>query len=129
MLETSSKLKGKTEYFNECVDYALRTGFVKPKQKKILIKDCLRPIYREYIKLLREVKKELDQESEPYITIDKVIEKLNPILERTERIGSTDPNNILRSINDFYQYSCRNETYTEYAAKSLYDKVAEVLRN
>ena len=128
MLETSNKLKGKTEYFKEGVDYTLDMGYVQPEEKEILIKKYLRPIYREYIKVLQEVKKELNQESEPYITIDKVIEKLNPILERTRRIGCTDPSNILREIEDYSRFAC-NETYTGYAAESLYEKVAEVLRH
>src|SRR3989344_4511809 len=110
MLETSSKLIGKTDYFKEAVDCALRTGWVKPEQKESLIRDYLRPIYKEYIKVLQEVKKELNQESEPYITIDKVIEKLNPILERTRRIGSTEPGNILREIEEYIQFAC-NETF------------------
>ena len=128
MLETSSKLIGKTDYFKEAVDCALRTGWVKPEQKESLIRDYLRPIYREYIKVLQEVKKELNQESEPYITIDKVIEKLNPILERTRRIGSTEPGNILREIEEYIQFACK-ETYSVYAAETLAIKIAEVLRD
>ena len=117
------------EYYRACVEYALDIGWVKPKEKDELIEKYLKPIYQEYRTIIEQVKREMasDPDKDFGTTVEKIIKKLNLILERTKRIGSTEPNNIIRSIGDFYNFSCRKDEYTEYAADSLYWFIVRIL--
>lgn len=115
------------EYYKECCEYALSTGWVKKKEKDILIKEYLKPIYQKYLEIIEETKNEIKLEKDPGTTIDEIIEKLNIILERTKRIGSTDPSNITRSIFDYYKFSCTQNTYIEYATMSLGQFIADTI--
>ena len=121
------ELLDEDQYYQDCVEYALSTGWVKKKEKNILKDKYLKPIYQKYLGLIEEVKNEIKTENNPGTTIEDIIEKLNLIMERTRRIGSTDPGNITRSIGDFYKFSCREDTYTEYAAMALYQFMAEII--
>ena len=122
-----SKMIGESAYVNACVDYALKTGWVKPEQKDILINEYLRPIYRKYVEVIQEVKDEVAAESDAKEVLKTIIRRLNHILERTHRIGSTDHNNITREIYDYLNMFCRSETYLEYAATSLADFISKLL--
>lgn len=113
------------QYYQECVDYALSTGWVKKEEKDILIEKYLKPIYQKYLEAIEEVKDEIRSDEDSGTTIEELIEKLNIIMERTKRIGSTDPTNITRSIGDFYRWSCRQDHYTDYAATSLGQFIAQ----
>lgn len=115
------------KYYQECIEYALDTGFIKEKQVDILRDKYLKPIFQKYLDIMREVDDEIKLEEAPGPTIEKIIEKLNIIMERTKRIGSTDPGNITRSIKDYYDFSCKNDTYVEYAAMALYQFVADTI--
>lgn len=114
-------------YIKTCVDCALRSGWVKPEKKDILINEYLLPIYRKYIAVIEEIRNEVASESDAEELISKIINHLNHILEITQRIGSTDHNNITRSIYDYRHMFCYSNTYLEYAATSLADFIHELL--
>lgn len=128
--ENTEKLMTEEEYINLCVDYALNGGWVKENQKDLLINKYLKPIYIEAARVLEEVKPEIEKElSIPYVKSSKkelnfVITKLNTCLNATRRIGSTDPNNILRAIKD----GTRTPLYwSRHVAEAMYEKVSEIL--
>lgn len=122
------ELLNEDQYYGDCIEYALSTGWVKKKEKDIFKDKYLKPIYQKYLGLIEEVKNEIKTENNPGTTIEDIVEKLNLIMERTRRIGSTDPGNIIRSIRDFYKFSCREDTYTEYAALALCQTITEIIR-
>lgn len=122
-----SKLMDEKAYLDMCVDYALKTGWVKPEQKDILIEEYLKPIYKKYIEAVNEVKSEAASEKDEEQILKTVIKRLNHILERTKRIGSTDQNNITRSIYDYRNRFCQADDYVEYAATSLADFISRLL--
>ena len=114
-------------YLDMCVDYALKTGWVKPEQKDVLVNEYLKPIYQKYLEVIDELKTEVAAESDAKEVHEAIIKRLNYILERTHRIGSTDHNNITRAIYDYRDRFCRSDMYLEYAATSLADFVSELL--
>ena len=125
--KSEDKIIDEDTYLNMCVDYALKTGWVRSKQKNVLIEQYLKPIYRKYIEVLDEVKEEIATEEDAETRIGMIIRKLNLILEGTQRIGSTDHNNITREIYDYRDRLCRTDEYLEYAATSLADFISELL--
>lgn len=122
-----SKIIDESMYIDMCVDYALKTGWVRPEQKDILIEQYLKPIYQKYTEILNEVKSEVAAETDVETRIKTIIKRLNHILERTQRIGSTDHNNITRAIYDYRDRFCQSDEYLEYAATSLADFISELL--
>ncbi len=121
--EEKSRIQTEEEYIDMGVQYALSRGWVKETEKDILVEKYLKPIYRKYLEIIEELRKEEVPESE----VAKIVLRMNYCLEATRRIGSTDPNNIIRSIED-WKNQARDE-YTEYALTSLLDLVSEVIRN
>jgi len=125
--KNESKIVDESAYINACVDYALKTGWVKPEQKDLLINEYLLPIYRKYVEVIKEVKGEVAAETDAKEVIKIVIRRLGHILDSTHRIGSTDHNNITRAIYDYRDRFCKSDTYLEYAATSLADFISELL--
>src|SRR3989344_4872304 len=123
IIKEKSSIQTEQEYIDECVRYALSGGWVKEAKKDILVDDYLKPIYRKYLGIIEDLRKEKVPERE----LGMIILKMNYCLEATRRIGSTDPNNIIRSIEDF-RNQARDE-YTEYALTSLLDYVSGVIRS
>ncbi|MFA6253248.1 MAG: hypothetical protein WCV69_03205 [Patescibacteria group bacterium] len=123
--EDRGKILDENTYYEECLTYALDIGWIQASEKDLLIEKHLKPIYQKYLNIIQEVTAELQKEKDSGTTIEKIIEKLNYILERTKRIGSTAPDNIIRSIDDYYRFSCTNNTYAEYAAMALYQFIAQ----
>jgi len=109
------------EYLDMAVKYALSVGWVKEKEKDILINDYLKPIYAKYLEII----KDLHQEGLAVGDITKIVTKMNRCLEATRRIGSTEPNNIVRTIRD-YQLAAKNN-HEEYALTLLSHIVSEVV--
>jgi hypothetical protein len=111
------------EYIAAAVEYALSGGWVKKEQEGILVEKYLKPIYGKYLEIIEELKKrEISKEE-----LEMIIIKMNSCLESTRRIGSTDPQNIIRTIEAW-----RNDAQdvdTEYALTSLLDFVSEILRS
>lgn len=122
-----SEMMNENEYIDMCVEYALKTGWVNPEQKDILIEEYLKPIYNKYIEVINEVKSEISAEKDAAELLKTLIKRLNHILERTRRIGSTDHNNIIRSIYDYRNRFCQSDDYVEYAATSFGDFISELL--
>jgi len=116
-----------TEYFDQCAEYALAGGWIKPEEKDTLIQKYLRPIHQKYLELIEEIRREVMQRENGEEILASVIEKMNTCMKATQRIGSTDPGNILRSIAECYRFNCKTETYAEYAVNSLHSTIAEVL--
>jgi aspartyl/asparaginyl-tRNA synthetase len=114
-------------YMAECVEYALEMGFVKEEDQKRLEESYLKPIHQIYRQAIAEVMSEIgdEQNTEEFKTL--LTKRLNAILERTKRIGTTDPNNIMRSISDYISWACKTDTYIEYASECLAQKVLDVL--
>lgn len=125
--KTEGEIMDEVTYLNTCVKYALNTGWVKPEQEELLKEEYLRPIYQKYSKLIGEVKEEIAAEPDSAEQLSKITLRLNHILERTQRIGSTDFNNIIKSINDYRDRFCQSDTYLEYSATSLADFVSDLL--
>lgn len=121
----------KDAYIQMCVDYALRMGFVKEDQKEVLVKEYLEPIYQEYAETIAEarslVAEEFKSEADQILIMDLIVNRLSAILESTKRIGSTDPDNVIRSIEDFYRHACTTEAHIEAAAGGLKDFIAKLL--
>lgn len=111
-------------YIDECVCYALDTGWVKETDRSLFIDSYLKPIHEQYIKVIQEVRIEITGKDDIEERMQKLIKRLNSILSRTERIGSTDPNNIIRSVHDYIRMFCR-DVYEEYAAQMLANKIGE----
>lgn len=125
--QTKGTILDEEEYYQNCIDYALRGGLVKEEQKETLKNDYLKPIYQKYLAVIEEVKQEMALESDTGTTLEKIIAKLNSIMESTRRIGSTDSGNIIRSIDDLYRFRCTSDSYTEYAAMALYQCISDIL--
>lgn len=121
--EEKPRVRTEQEYVDTVVQYALSTGWVKEAEKDILVEKYLKPIYRKYLGIIEELRKEEIPESE----LSKIIMRMNNCLESTRRIGSTDPNNIIRSIEDSRNRA--QDEYTEYALTSLLDFVSEAIRS
>lgn len=121
------KVMDEKVYFDMCVEYAISTGWVKLKEKDVFIEKYLKPIYQKYLETIEEVKMEIASGPDKEILLKKIIKRLNHILERTARIGSTDPGNITRSIDDYYRMFCREDVYIEYAATSLAQFISDLL--
>ena len=118
-----SRIRTEQEYIAMGVKYALSTGLVKEAQKDLLLEKYLKPIYRKYLEIIEELRKEKVPEDE----LAKIVLKMNNCLEATRRIGSTDPDNIVRSIQDSRDRA--QDEYTEYALTSLLDFVSETIRS
>jgi hypothetical protein len=116
------------DYYKRCVDYALETGWVQPEEKPVLIDKYLRPIYQAYAAVIQEIEPFLEEDKECGETLDSVVKSVNPVLERTERIGSAMPSDIMRSIRDYVTFSC-TKFYEEYAATVVRNKIGEVIFN
>lgn len=125
--ESAPQILSEDEYFNQCVEYGTGLGWIKPGEKDILIEKYLSPIHQKYLELIGEVKQEVSQQEDGEAILASVIKKLNICLEQTKRIGCTDPQNILRSIADYYRFACQDETYTEYAVHLLHQTITQVL--
>src|SRR3989338_5732874 len=121
------KIMDETAYFNLCIGYALSTGWVKPEQKEILIGQYLKPIYQKYTQVLEEVGKEIALESDGEMKLKMIIKKLNHLLDRTKRIGSTDHNNITKSIYEYCDRFCQGDDHLEYATTALSDFISDLL--
>jgi len=122
-----SRIIDENTYIDMSVDYALMTGWVKPEKKHILIDNYLKPIYQKYTEVINEVTTEVAAEADAEILLKTIIKRLNQILEPTRRIGSTEDNNITRSIYDYRDRLCQSNTYLEYAATSLADFIRDLL--
>lgn len=118
-----SIIQSEQDYIDNCVQYALSGGWVKETEKDILIDKYLKPIYQKYLEVIADLKKEMTNANE----LAAIITKMNFCLETTRRIGSTDPNNILRSIQDIKRSA--QDTYSEYAIASLAQAIAEIVNN
>ncbi|KKU52001.1 MAG: hypothetical protein UX72_C0011G0045 [Parcubacteria group bacterium GW2011_GWA2_47_10] len=94
--EDKSRVRTEQEYVDMCVQYALSIGWVKEAQKDFLIEKYLKPIHRKYLEIIEELRKEKVPEDD----LAKTVLRMNNCLESTRRIGSTDPENIIRSIED-----------------------------
>lgn len=131
LLGREPKIISKDAYIQMCVDYALRVEFVKENEKDILIREYLEPIYQEYTETITEVRsliaEEFKSEDDQTLVMDLIVNRLNAILESTKRIGSTDTNNIIRSIEDFYRHACTTESHVEVAAGGLKDFIVKLL--
>ncbi len=125
--KNDGKVIDESAYVNACVDYALKTGWVKPEQKDILINGYLLPIYHKYDEIINEIKGEIATEPNAEETLKTITRRLGHILDRTRRIGSTDPDNIRHSIYDYRDMFCQSDMYLEYAITSLADFISELL--
>ncbi len=112
------------EYFDFCVNHALEGGWVKKEEKEILIKNYLKPIYQEYLKVIEEVKTELEKEENSEKRTELLMKRLNLCLFITRRIGSTAPGNILRTINDDIKFS--RDEWIRYALEAMEEKIREI---
>ena len=121
--EEKSRIRTEQEYVAMAVEYALSTGWIKEPQKDFLIEKYLKPIHGKYLEIIEELRKEKVPEDD----LAKIILRMNSCLESTRRIGSTDPDNIIRSIED--RRNQAQDNYTEYALTSLLDFVSEVVRS
>lgn len=123
--ETEKKCQVQTEqeYIGMCIEYALSTGWVKEQQKDILVEKYLKPIYQKYLEIIEELRNEEIPEGE----LAKIIIRMNNCLEATRRIGSTDPENIIKSIEDLKNQA--KDEYAEYALTSLLDSASGVIRS
>lgn len=126
--ENKQKLMSEEEYLNLCVDYALKTGWVKEDQKDNLINNYLKPIYQEAVNILQDIEKELKKNPEPFSYqegLHFVIGRIEMCLKTTRRIGSTDPENILRSLQD--NINASQYYWSRHVAEAMYEKVSEIL--
>ena len=121
--EDKSRVRTEQEYVDMCVQYALSIGWVKEAQKDFLIEKYLKPIHRKYLEIIEELRKEKVPEDD----LAKTVLRMNNCLESTRRIGSTDPENIIRSIEDARNRA--QDEYAEYALTSLLDFVSEIARS
>ena len=117
------RVRTEQEYVDMSVQYALSTGWIKEAEKEILVGKYLKPIYQKYLEVIEELRKEDVPENE----LAKIVLKMNACLEATRRIGSTDADNIIRSIADLRNRS--HDDYTEYALTSLLVFVSELIRS
>lgn len=126
--EDVEHLMTEEEYINLCVTYALNGGWVEENQKDLLINKYLKPIYSEAVRVLEEVTPEVEKEKDPVWSTQEiknfVVAKLNTCLNATRRVGSTDSNNILRTIKDGTK---TGSTWSRYVAEAMYEKVSEIL--
>lgn len=118
-----SSIRTEEEYIKKCVDYALSIGWVQEKDKDNLIDNYLKPIHRKYLEIIEEIRKEEVSNNE----LEIIIGKMNNCLIFTRRIGSTAPDNIIRSIQDAVERA--RDDYVEYALSSLLGIVRQVLQN
>jgi len=116
-------IQSEQDYFDMVFDYALPLGWIKEGDREKLTEKFLKPIYQEYVKIIKELEDENDSE----IEINRIIKKLNICLEATRRIGATEPNNIIRTIDDLRRQS--GDIYTEYAIASIRIAIADALYN
>lgn len=128
-MSQDTQILEESNYFETCITYALSVGWVKEQQVPILKDRYLSPIYRKYRDLLEEVEEALTKDQDP-----KKEEKMHwirlrliHILESTRRIGSTDSANIVRTIQDYVNWSCLSEEYLEYAATSLEEHIRDLV--
>ena len=120
--EERPRVRTEQEYIEACVAYALSTGWIKENEKEVLVKKYLKPIHGKYLEIIDDLRKE-DVLAKK---LARIIERLNNCLDATRRIGSTDPNNIIRTIED-----ARNRAqwgYEEYALGMVSDFIAGLLR-
>ncbi|MBI2046271.1 MAG: hypothetical protein HYT28_02535 [Parcubacteria group bacterium] len=117
-----SRIRTEQEYVDKCIQYALSSGWAGEEQKDALIEKYLKPIYQKYLEIIEDLRTEKIPEDE----IEKIISKMNDCLESTKRIGTTDPNNIIRSIEDYKNFVAK-DIYTEYALKSLLEFVSATI--
>ncbi|MDD5341293.1 MAG: hypothetical protein PHC97_02540 [Patescibacteria group bacterium] len=122
-IEEDLKIKSEGDYVDESVDYALSTGWVKKEEKELFIKKYLAPIYKQYLEILEDLKKEKMSETE----MKEIIRKLNYCLEATRRIGSTDPSNIMMTIRDILKGS--KSSAQEYALRWFYEEAAKIINS
>jgi len=122
-IEEESRIRTENEYIDAAVHYALSCGWVKEEQKDLLIEKYLKPIYQKYLEIIDDLRKEKVPEKE----LANIILRMNNCLESTHRIGSTDPDNIIRTIKDS-RNRARDE-YTEYALTSLLEFVSDIITN
>lgn len=122
MMETVRTEEG---YVTAVAEYALAGGWVKPEQKEILVREYLKPIHRKYIEILKQIDQEIGEENA--LVRREVVRKMNAILDSTKRIGSTDLNNIIRSIQDYKERFGFTNDYVEFALEDLVNFIADLL--
>lgn len=121
--EKMAKVISEKDYIDKCVGYALDIGWVKEKQKELFIKKYLKPIYQAYLEILEDLKKEkLSQEE-----TEDIIRKLHYCLYATRRIGSTEADNIIKTIQDYLR-DPKTEA-AEYALMWFYDELVKILNS
>jgi len=121
--DKKSRVKTEREYIDMCVQYAQSTGWVKGTDVDVLIDKYLRPIYKKYSEIISDLQRDKVPENE----LAKIILRMNNCLEATKRIGSTDPNNIIKSVEDSRNRA--RDVNTEYALTSLFDLISAVVHN
>lgn len=119
--ERKSQVKIEAEYSAEVIEYALQGGWIKEAQLPLLREKYLQPIHRKYLEIIEEIK----ADNPPVLELQEAIRFLNFCLESTRRIGSTDANNILRSVAD-YRRQARSE-YADYAVTAMQDCLNTIL--
>lgn len=119
--EKMTKIIPEQEYIDKCVAYALDLGWVKEDRKESFINQYLKPIHKAYLEILEDLKKENLPEDE----IKDIVRKLHYCLHATRRIGSTDPENIIKTIEDHLRNPKTEEV--EYALLWFYDELRKIL--
>lgn len=122
--EAKSHVRTEREYIAMGVEYALSTGWVKKVQKDVLVEKYLKPIHKKYREIIEELKNEKEV-SEKDLKV--VVRWLNYSLESTRRIGSTDKDNVIMTIEDY-----RDRVpypYAHYAVESLLEFIKEALQS
>jgi hypothetical protein len=115
------------EYYQTCVEYALSTGWLAEGEEKMLREKYLGPIFEKYKEIIEEVEPFLKEDDEAEISLQRLTDKLDPILDRTKRICCTDPSNIIKSIRDYRYFHCSKNYYEEYSATVLLRRISELL--
>jgi len=111
-----------TAFVAQAVDYALSAGWVKKEQEQLLVEKYLRPIFAAFEVALSELDSidEVTPEEKA-----RVKARLITCLEATRRVGSTDPQNIIRSIE--VRRDEAPDIYTEHVLTSFLEDVAHIV--
>ncbi len=117
-----ARVRSHGEYVDSVLAYARSTGWVKEAEIPTLVQEVLEPVFQEYLDIVSL----LQEEDAPREDSDDAIARLNGCLESTQRIGSTDKNNILLSISDAKARAQRRSDVAAGAVGNFYATVSKV---
>ena len=117
-------LRTRESYFGSAQQKALETGFIREHEIPEFLGRYMTPIYDAYLATVEELATSTQDEQ----VLRDTVRNMNACLDRTLRIGSTEPENILRGMGDVVRdLESKGQDKAWYGCSQVYEATGAVL--